>query len=155
MLFSIYKFSASATTQNALRLIGERLRNYRPFRDTLDILLVAAILFAVWFFTRKSRVAHFIGLFVICWVLLTFISSLLDLSVFSYILRYLMQSALLGTIVILMMRLLDHLGRVGDFPSSRGSNNSLPKREKTTTRANRSTPSARRRSTCRATGPAV
>ena len=110
-----FLLSASSNINDAFSYIGEYFRTTNAFLNILDILLMAGLLFLLWIFFRKSKAMHYIALFIAVWAVLTFVTAAMHFTAFSYTMRYLMRCATVGGIFILEMKLIDQLGKSGDF----------------------------------------
>ena len=82
--------------------------------DYIDFALVAALLLAFWFFTKKSRIAHYLTLVIVSGIVLTMVADLIGLVTFAYILRYVVSCGVLGSIVLFVFKLSDQVMKGGE-----------------------------------------
>ena len=115
MMTTPFLLEAGNDIKSAFSYISEYLKSTKAFINILDMLLLSGLVFLVWFLFRKSRITNYVALFVAGWALLTFAASALHLTAFAYTMRYIMRCASIGGIFILEMKILDQLGKSGDF----------------------------------------
>ena len=84
------------------------------FINYIDLLFVAGLLFAFWYFTRKSRIAHYLSVVIICGIALILLAEWAGLVTFANVLRYIVGCGALGSIVLFVFRLSDQVMKGGE-----------------------------------------
>ena len=100
-------------SQNTKALLKDIFNNL-TFIDYVDFALVAGLLLTFWFFTKKSRIAHYLTLVIISGIVLTMLADIIGLVTFAYILRYVVSCGLLGSIVLFVFKLSDQVMKGGE-----------------------------------------
>ena len=85
------------------------------FIDYVDIFVLALLIGLFWFTFRKSKVAHQFSILLLIWGAFTFLVESIGLTVVSYILRYILRAGVIGAIFITEMKLVEMIGKTGDF----------------------------------------
>lgn len=97
---------------NMFSFFGARLKDF-TLADAFDILFISAFLFLLWFSLRRHRVAIWTSLTIGCVAVLTLAASMLHLTALSYLFGLILSISIIGAIILLEMRIIDHLGKNG------------------------------------------
>ena len=92
--------------------LGQCFRDFK-FYHVFDILLISGIVFLLWYALRRSKVAMWTAVVIAGLALSSVIASLLRLEALSYLLGYILQISLIGAVILMEMRIIEHLGKNG------------------------------------------
>ena len=101
---------------NSEKSFSFSLDNFSNFKfiDYIDLVLVLGLFVAFWYFTRKSRIANYLSVVIISGIVAAVLAEAVGLATFAYVLRYLVSCGVLGSIVLFVFRLSDHVMKGGE-----------------------------------------
>ena len=82
--------------------------------DYIDLALVVVLFATFWYFTKKSRIAHFLSLVITFGIFATLLAETVGFRVFAYVLRCIVVCGVLGSIVLFVFRISDFVMKGGE-----------------------------------------